>query len=288
MAHGDLADDRDQGEDDDQPADAEEPAVTDRFAEAPERDVARQGGAVRQPGDQRAEDDDLRLDRHDLGQRHPSAGNLPVSSRPPMASAIWSRFISPRRAVRTIRPVRMTVIRSAISTIRFSGPEMSAARARGSSGDVEPVEQLAPARLHGLAVEQEPAFEPMSQEDAFAHGKTDGEVEFLIDQRIPALFHLARLAEDDRLAVELAGAAGRALVARHDLHRRRPSGTVLADQSVDLAGDQFDVDVVEHLRRSEAVPHASQCQDRTPGIRDMRHAFRRLGGNRRARLRVPA
>ena len=81
---------------------------------------------------------------------------------------------------------------------------------------------------------------------------------------------VARRAEMDLVAVERHAAAILRVYARDDLHQRRLAGAVLADQAVDLAGAQHEIDV-------------AQGRDAAEGLRDAIHGEPRRAVARRGR-----
>src|SRR5207244_3578336 len=71
----------------------------------------------------------------------------------------------------------------------------------------------------------------------------------------------ARRRDLDPLAVELDLAGGRLVVAGEDLQQRRLAGAVLAEQPVDLAALDGQVDAVQGERAREALRDAGHAED---------------------------
>ena len=72
-----------------------------------------------------------------------------------------------------------------------------------------------------------------------------------MDQRDAELLRRDRVDDFDRLAVQRERAARRAVDAREDLREGRFARAVLAEQRVDLAAHQVEVDIAQHLDARE-------------------------------------
>ena len=84
---------------------------------------------------------------------------------------------------------------------------------------------------------------------------------------IPWSHRLARRADRDRLAVDEDLALVRAEHAVDDVHQRRLARAVLAEQRVDLAAPQREVDGVVGRQRAEALGDAAELESELRGIR---------------------
>ena len=76
---------------------------------------------------------------------------------------------------------------------------------------------------------------------------------------MPCAFASAGVAEPDHLAAEHDLALIRGVHAAQDLHQGALAGAVLADQSVDLARQQIEIDAVERDRAAEALGDAAEA-----------------------------
>ena len=83
---------------------------------------------------------------------------------------------------------------------------------------------------------------------------------------MPRAFASAGDGELDRLAAQHDLALVRGVDAGEDLHQGALAGAVLADQSVDLARQQVEIDAVERGRAAEALGDAAEREDRLRGV----------------------
>ena len=129
----------------------------------------------------------------------------------------------------------------------------------------EPGGGLAHARL--VEPRAEPRQPLLPDEDRFGDGEVGDELQFLVDEPHPELVHEPRgdglqdlAAEPDR-----AGVAG--IDAGQDLDQRRFSGTVLADQAMDLARGDDEVGAGQGLDARERFgdPRHLQAEARRSG-----------------------
>ena len=154
------------------------------------------------------------------------------------------------------------------------GHRQATDRRTGVEMDVELLEQRVGSASRRAPVEDpEPSRRGVADEDVLGDGQVREESRLLVDDRdterpgVGGPVDLRRLpVQKDRPAVGLVDAG-------QDLDQRALAGTVLADQGVDLAGQESERDVVEGLCRREALRDPAQLRAR----RD-RH---RLGRGRR-------
>ena len=90
------------------------------------------------------------------------------------------------------------------------------------------------------------------------------QVELLVDDADAGMARLQGMGEGDHLTVEGDRATARLMSAGDDLHQRRLAGSVLADDGMDLAGDDVEVDIGEHRYAVETLRHAAQRQPWLP------------------------
>ena len=113
-------------------------------------------------------------------------------------------------------------------------------------------------------------------------GELAQEPEVLVDEAQPQRGELARRQRQrHRLAVDLQLALVGRVEAGQDLDERRLARAVLAEQAVDLAAVDRQVDVVERPRTAEGLRQSAQRDDRRaagPGGRPRRGARLRIGG----------
>ena len=83
---------------------------------------------------------------------------------------------------------------------------------------------------------------------------------------MPRAFASAGERELHRLAAQHDLALVRRVDAGEDLHQRALAGAVLADQPVDLARQQLEIDAVERGRAAEALGDAAERQDGLRGV----------------------
>ena len=116
-----------------------------------------------------------------------------------------------------------------------------------------------------------------AEHDVFEHAERRHQHEVLMHHADAVADRLARRADSDRLAVD-ADLAGVGLVeAVEDRHQRRLAGAVLADDAVDDAALDDEIDVLVGVNRAEALVDADQL-DRGRGSGLGRHALLRIAG----------
>ena len=116
-----------------------------------------------------------------------------------------------------------------------------------------------------LATRLAPAHDPVSgglgaQEDVLDDGERRNDLELLRDHRDAGLPRGQRVAERHGRAVELDPALVGAQAAAQHVDDGALAGTILADQGMDLAGTQVEVDAVEDLDPVEALAQARGAQ----------------------------
>ena len=124
------------------------------------------------------------------------------------------------------------------------------------------LEQRRRLALHRAAVDDAARGRLAAEEHVLGHRAVGQQVELLVDDPDAGGLRRVRVAERDLLAVD----ADRPVVGRVDagehLHQRRLAGAVLADDRVDLAGAQVEVDAVQHLDADEALADARHLEQR--------------------------
>ncbi len=125
----------------------------------------------------------------------------------------------------------------------------------GADGRIQPRQQIARGAAHGRVVKLQTAGQFASKEDVAGDRQVRGKVEFLMDHHDPGSFGIGTAAERDRAPVQQHLPAGGRQIAAKDLHDRGLARAVFADQRVDLARAQRQVDAVQNLDRAEAACH---------------------------------
>ena len=105
------------------------------------------------------------------------------------------------------------------------------------------------------------AVQPLgAEDDVLEHGEVVGEHEVLEHHADPGLDRVGRRVQGDLGAVDLDGARVGRLDAVEDLHQRRLAGAVLADDRVDGAAPDVDVDVVVGDHAGEPLADPAQAR----------------------------
>ena len=131
--------------------------------------------------------------------------------------------------------------------------------------ETEPPAELDDPTLRLAPVEEDPVgHRLLAEEDVLGHGQDGDQHEVLVDHVDATIDRVGWAGDRDRRPVQedLALVRGREPV--EDVHERRLAGAVLAEQSVDLAGTDLEVDAV--VRHDPGVP-----------LRDAAHLERRGG-----------
>jgi hypothetical protein len=123
--------------------------------------------------------------------------------------------------------------------------------------DVKGTEDLA-----GLVVHLPPAHEPpppaVAHEDVLGDAQVGEDHRLLVDRHDAVVLRISGRAQRDELAVD-AHLAGVGLVdAGHRLDERRLAGAVLADQGVDLPGEELDACPLQRPGRPELLRDVGQ------------------------------
>ena len=120
-----------------------------------------------------------------------------------------------------------------------------------------------------------------AEEQVGGHVEPRHEVELLEDRGDAGRLGLARAGEAHRRAVDRGSSpSSGAMHAGEDVHQRRLAGAVLAEERVDLAGLQVEVDAAQRLDAAEALLDAAHLEERLshgPGTRTTRGGGRRRG-----------
>ena len=110
--------------------------------------------------------------------------------------------------------------------------------------EAERPRQLAHARARGVVVEEALVARLDAEHDVLGDGHHRDEHEVLVHHADPALDRVLRRAERDALAVEQDLALVGLREPVEDVHQRRLAGAVLAEQRVDFAAAEVEIDVV--------------------------------------------
>ena len=100
----------------------------------------------------------------------------------------------------------------------------------------------------------------MRERDVLGHGQRLEQREVLEHHADAEPPRGGRIGDGDRLALPADLAGGRLQRAVDDLHQRRLAGAVLAEQRVDLAGRDGEIDVVVGAQRAEILDDAQRLQ----------------------------
>ena len=141
------------------------------------------------------------------------------------------------------------------------GERQAAGRLHDVHADVEPRQDRLGRLAHAAPVDDAPAI-AVADEDVLRHRQVGEDHGFLVDGRHGVRLGVEGAVDVDRLAVDEDVADVRLDDAGHDLDERRLAGTVLAQERMDLAGDEVEGDVVERLDLAEALGDAAHLQDR--------------------------
>ena len=121
-----------------------------------------------------------------------------------------------------------------------------------------------PARTvhHGAPVDDAALRRLLAEIDVLGHREVGHDAQLLVDHADAGRQRLARRAEMHGPAVDRHAAVVLAVQAGDDLHQGRLAGTVLADQAVDFAGAQHEVDVAQGRDAAERLGDAAQFERR--------------------------
>ena len=146
-----------------------------------------------------------------------------------------------------------------------------------SASDSEPDDPLgtdarhpdAPERLdrgliHGVLVDDDAAHRLGAEREVVRDRQVREQAQLLVDDADAELVRMRGARDLDRLAAELDAPGRRRMVAREDLQQGRLAGTVLAEEAVDRACLDVEVDVIEGQRAREALRDAPHAEQRRP------------------------
>ena len=126
-------------------------------------------------------------------------------------------------------------------------------------------QKLARTGVHGPPVQEGPLRQLGAQEHVLGDGELGNEVELLVDRDDAGIACLAGRARRVGPALVDDLAAVGHVDAGQDLHERGLAGTVLADQRVDLAGQDVHAHVGEGMDAREALLDGAHLQDGRAG-----------------------
>ena len=130
----------------------------------------------------------------------------------------------------------------------------------GIDAQAEAVRQLAHAPGRRLGVEQHALARLGGEDDVLRHRHHRHEHEVLVDHPDPEVDRLPRRLDRHGLAVEQELALVRPVEPVEDAHQRRLARPVLAQQRVDLAFSQVEVDAVVRDDRAESLGDPAQLE----------------------------
>ena len=130
----------------------------------------------------------------------------------------------------------------------------------------EPVDDRPRFRFHHLPVDDrnaEPALHgKAADEQIFERRQLVDDGQFLVDDRNAGVARFARRHQGVRHTVEHDLAASRLVNPGENFHQRRFAGTVLAEEDVNLAGMDVEIDALQHRNVVEMLFYADHADDR--------------------------
>src|SRR5690606_30083819 len=107
----------------------------------------------------------------------------------------------------------------------------------------------------------------VAEKDVLSNRQEGHQGQFLVDDDDARAFAVGNAVEGSRLALEdhLSLEVALRMHAAQDLHERRLSGAVLANEGVDFAALDPEIDVVESLHSRKALGNAAHFQNRVHG-----------------------
>src|SRR5260370_20506391 len=114
---------------------------------------------------------------------------------------------------------------------------------------------------HRRVVEKSIADDFMAEEQIGRDVEARYEIELLVDRGDSGGLRFARIAERDGLAVDLNLSLVRQMRARQDVHQRRLARAVLAEQRMDLAGIEREIDAAQRPRAAKTLGDSARRQN---------------------------
>ncbi len=131
--------------------------------------------------------------------------------------------------------------------------EFADGRSRADADGAEVVEQPGGPPFHRRPVDEAEALRLPAEEDVLGHGAVRQECQLLVDDADARRLGLRRVAERPGHAVDFDAPAVGSVLAAEQFHESRLAGAVLADDGVDLTGEQIERDVMENSVAEEAL-----------------------------------
>ena len=119
--------------------------------------------------------------------------------------------------------------------------------------DAEAGEMLARLAHHALPVDDAALHRLRAEEHVLRHRQVGHDGELLVHHADAGIERVAGGAEAHLAALDLHRAGEIGMHAGDDLHQRRLAGAVLADEAVDLAGAEREVDIAQRLHAAERL-----------------------------------
>ena len=133
----------------------------------------------------------------------------------------------------------------------------------GRDFDAECAHRLHRAAVHRLVVERQTARRLAAEKHVLRHREMRREHDLLVDQHDAATLGVDRTAQADFRPVEPELASARRQMPRQDFHQGRLARAIFADDRVDLAGCDREIDVGEDLDRPEGTRQTNSLHHRT-------------------------
>jgi hypothetical protein len=115
--------------------------------------------------------------------------------------------------------------------------------------DVETLKDLIGPREHGIPVNhrlaKEALFRKSPEKNVLCNGKLRDKTQFLMHSDDPALERVMGRPKSNRVSVDEESTARGSRCPRNDLYERALAGTVLADESMNLAAGKCHADIVQ-------------------------------------------
>jgi hypothetical protein len=128
---------------------------------------------------------------------------------------------------------------------------------------VQPLHHLLRGRCHRVVVERAAAGQQFPTEEDVPSGvDVVGQGELLVDDLDPVRSRVARVVDDDRLAVDADLARVGRVSTRQRVHQRRLAGSVATDEGDHLAREQVDGHPVDGVDAAERDADVAQLDER--------------------------